>query len=75
VIVEAGSNYRRICFWFIVVVCERERKVESKNKDLGTYSCKLDRHTIVISLSLKGLEGKYVGRNLLRLKITAKILD
>jgi len=32
VIVEAGSNYRRICFWFIVVVCEREREIKKSGK-------------------------------------------
>ena len=47
--------------------------MESKNKDLGTYSCKLDRHTIAHSLSLKGLEGKSVWRNLL--EVAARILD
>jgi len=47
--------------------------VESKNKDLGTYSCKLDRHTIALSLSLKDLEGKSVGRNFV--EVTARILD
>ena len=41
--------------------------MESKDEDLGTYSCKLDRHTIAFSLSLKGLEGTSVGGNLLRL--------
>jgi hypothetical protein len=49
--------------------------VETKNRDLGTYSCKLDRHRIAFSLSLKGLEGKSVVRNLLRLQIRARILS
>ena len=75
VIVEAEVITGEFAF-SLLLLCERERekKVGSKNKDLGTYSCKLDRHTIACSLSLKGLEGKVVGRNLLRLQVTARIV-
>jgi hypothetical protein len=66
VIVEAEVITGEFAFG-LLLLCERERKREkerkvgSKNKDLGTYSCKLDRHTIAFSLSFKGLEEKAVG--------------